>query len=92
MPNDEVCLTTNIKLKRALFDVHTVIVRYQLEQEFSFRFESIIQGHYVYKGALTKYFDNRIKLVPNTAYVLISEMRLITLEYSTYHYSSYSLC
>ena len=45
-------LITTIKLECALFEVRTVIVRDQLEQEFSFGFESIVRGHYVYKGAL----------------------------------------
>ena len=47
-------LIKNIKLEGALFEVRTVLVRDQLEQEFSFRFESIVQGHYVYRGALNK--------------------------------------
>ena len=75
-------LITNIKLECALFEVRTVLVRDQLEQEFSFRFESIARGHYVYKGALNKkYFDNRIKPAPNGEYALISEVRLTTREY-----------
>ena len=80
MSNDEVCLSTNIKLECALFEVHVraVIVRDQLEQAFSFRIESIVRGHYVYKGALNKkYFDNRIKPAPNSEYALISEMLII---------------
>ena len=68
MINNEVCLITNIKLECALFEVHMVITRSQMEQEFSF-------WHHVYKGALNKkYFDNRIKAVPNSEYALISEM------------------
>ena len=60
-------LTTNIKLECALFEVRTIIVRDQLEQEFSFQFESIIQEHHVYKGVLNKKcFDNRIKPAPNS--------------------------
>ena len=47
----------------------SVIVRDELEQEFSFRFESIVREHHVYKGALNK---------------LISEMRLTTREYGMY--------
>ena len=79
MPNNELRL---IKLECALFEVRTVLVRDQLEQEFSFRFESIVRGHYVYKGALNKkYFDNRIKPAPNSEYALISEVRLTTREY-----------
>ena len=82
MPNNEVRLTTNIKLECALFEACTVIVRDQLEQEFSFRFESIVRGHHVYKGALNKkYFDNRIKPAPNSDYALISEVCLATHEY-----------
>ena len=46
-------LITNIKLECALFEVRMVLVRDQLE-EFSFRFESIVRGHCVYKGALNK--------------------------------------
>ena len=76
------CLSTNIKLECVLFEVRTVIVRDQLEQEFSFQFESIVRGHYVYKGVLNKkYFDNRIKPAPNSEYALISEMYLTTREY-----------
>ena len=47
MPNSEVRLITNIKLKCALFEVRTVIVRDQLEQAFSFLFESIVRRHSV---------------------------------------------
>ena len=75
-------LITNIKLKCALFEVHMVLVRDQLEHEFSFRCKSIVRGHYVYKGALNKkYFDNRIKPAPNSEYALISEVRLTMREY-----------
>ena len=77
MPNNKVRLITNIKLECALFEVRTVLVRDQLEQELSFRFESIVRGHHVYKGALNKrYFDNRIKPAPNSEYALISKVRL----------------
>ena len=75
MPNCEVRLITNIKLKCALFEVRTVIVRHQLEQAFSFRFESIVRGHSVL-CAYKRCFDNRIKPVPNSEYVFISEMHL----------------
>ena len=78
-PNNELRL---IKLECALFEVRTVLVRDQLEQEFSFRFESIV--HYVYKGALNlKKLNNRIKPAPNSEYALISEVRLTTREYGT---------
>ena len=51
----------NIKLECALFEVRTVLVRDQLEQEFSFRFES---RYYVYKRTLNKkYFA-----APNSEY------------------------
>ena len=75
-------LSTNVKLECALFEVHTVIVRNQPEHEFSFRFESIVRGYHVYRGALNKkYFDNRIKPAHNSEYALISEMHLTTCEY-----------
>ena len=54
-----------------------------MEQGFSFRFDSIVRGHHVYKGALNKkYFDNRIKPALNSEYALVSEMRLTTCEYN----------
>ena len=82
MPNDDVRLITNIKLECDLFEVRTVIVRDQLEQEFSFRFESIVWGHYVYKGAVNKkYFENRIKPAANSEYALKSEVRLTVHDY-----------
>ena len=63
-------LITNIKLECALFEVRMVLARDQPEQEFSFRFESIVRGHHIYKGALNKkYFDNRIKPAPNSEYI-----------------------
>ena len=44
--------------------------------------KTLVREHYVYKGALNKkYFDNRIKAVPNSEYVLITEMRLTMREY-----------
>ena len=90
MPNSEVHLTTNIKLECALFKVRTVLVRDQLEQEFSFQFKSIVRGYHVYKGALNRrYFDNRIKPAPNSEYVLISKVRLTTREYGI---ASSSVC
>ena len=77
------CLVTNIKLECALIEVRTVILRDQLEQEFSFRFESIVRGYYVYKGALNKkYFDKTIKPAPNSEYALISEVHVSTVTIS----------
>ena len=58
-------------------------VRYLSEISWNRSFlESIVRGHYVYKGALNKkYFNNRIKPAPNSEYALISEVRLTTHEY-----------